>query len=430
MGQIIVHKRNGEVRYVLDSTAKLCTVKSAEQKRDLLGEDTVTVKTESATAMEYMVGDYIEVFGDVYTLNKINEPTKIGERKFENTMVFEGLQYKLLDAQYRNTDAAGHNPSGEFQLVANMGLLMNLLINNIKRVAAPLGEVWELGDCIETEYKDFSFSKENCLGVLQRVCKDFNTEFEIEVVAPKHYKLHIRKAGKLFPATFSFGMGGGIYKLKRKNVNSNDIVTRLYVEGGTKNITTNYRNGAQRLRIADNEESYIDNKQAIAAFGVKEGSRVYEDIYPHRTGVVSSIVEGDIFKFVDNTMFDLKEKDTNGNTRWLIDGTAAKLKFVGNSNLAGYEFEIADYDTKTQTFTINQYEDKRGLKIPSAATAYQIKRGISMCCLILLCQTTHTWLMQKQSLKRQGQKIWRQTASQRLSMSLNLQACCSNAGLV
>lgn len=404
MGQIIVHKRNGEVRYVLDSTAKLCTVKSAEQKRDLLGEDTVTIKTESATAMEYMVGDYIEVFGDVYTLNKINEPTKNGERKFENNMVFEGLQYKLLDAQYRNTDAAGHNPSGEFQLVANMGLLMNVLINNVKRVSAPLGEVWELGDCIETEYKDFSFSKENCLSVLQRVCKDFNTEFEIEVVAPKHYKLHIRKAGKLFPATFSFGMGGGIYKLKRKNVNSNDIVTRLYVEGGTKNITTNYRNGAQRLRIADNEESYIDNKQAIAAFGVKEGSRVYEDIYPHRTGVVSSIVEGDIFKFVDNTMFDLKEKDTNGNTRWLIDGTAAKLKFVGNSNLAGYEFEIADYDTKTQTFTINQYEDKRGLKIPSAATAYQIKKGDKYVLLDIIMPNDPYVVDAETELKKAGTK--------------------------
>lgn len=404
MGQIIVHKRNGEVRYVLDSTAKLCTVKSAEQKRDLLGEDTVTVKTESATAMEYMVGDYIEVFGDVYTLNKINEPTKNGERKFENTMVFEGLQYKLLDAQYRNTDAAGHNPSGEFQLVANMGLLMNVLINNVKRVSAPLGEVWELGDCIETEYKDFSFSKENCLGVLQRVCKDFNTEFEIEVVAPKHYKLHIRKAGKLFPATFSFGMGGGIYKLKRKNVNSNDIVTRLYVEGGTKNITTNYRNGAQRLRIADNEESYIDNKQAIAAFGVKEGSRVYEDIYPHRTGVVSSIVEGDIFKFVDNTMFDLKEKDSKGNTRWLIDGTAAKLKFVGNSNLAGYEFEIANYDTKTQTFTINQYEDKRGLKIPSAATAYQIKKGDKYVLLDIIMPNDPYVVDAETELKKAGTK--------------------------
>lgn len=404
MGQIIVHKRNGEIRYVLDSTAKLCTVKSAEQKRDLLGEDTVTIKTESATAMEYMVGDYIEVFGDVYTLNKINEPTKNGERKFENTMVFEGLQYKLLDAQYRNTDAAGHNPSGEFQLVANMGLLMNVLINNIKRVANPLGEVWELGDCIETEYKDFSFSKENCLSVLQRICKDFNTEFEIEVIAPKHYKLHIRKAGKLFPATFSFGMGGGIYKLKRKNVNSNDIVTRLYVEGGTKNITTNYRNGAQRLRIADNEESYIDNKQAIAAFGIKEGSRVYEDIYPHRTGVVSSIVEGNIFKFTDKTMFDLNEKDTNGNTRWLIDGTTAKLKFVGNSNLAGYEFEIANYDTKTQTFTINQYEDKRGLKIPSAATAYQIQKGDKYVLLDIIMPNDPYVVDAETELKKAGMK--------------------------
>lgn len=374
MEQIVIYKRNGQVRYRLDSYAKLCTVKSAEQKRELLGEDTVTIKTESAEPMEMVIGDYIEVYGSRYTLNKVNEPVKTSENRFENSMVFEGVQYKLLDAQYRNADAAGKNPSADFPLVANMQLLMQLLITNANRVAASLGEVWELGDCPETEHKDYTFSNENCLSVLQRVCKDNELEFDIECVTTKHFKLHIRKVGSVFPASFTFGKGGGIYKLTRKNVGSNDIVTRLYVEGSTRNITTKYRNGALRLRIGANEESYIDNPQAIAAFGIKEGSKIYEDIYPHRTGTVTAIDEGDVLRFTDSDMFDLNEKDKEGQTLYLIEGTTAKIKFVGNANLAGYTFEVSKYDTATKTFTINPYEDSRGLRIPMAGGAYTIEK--------------------------------------------------------
>lgn len=59
MEQIIVYKRDGTKRYNLNSYAKLCTVKSAEQKRELLGEDTVTIKIESAEPMEFTIGDYV-----------------------------------------------------------------------------------------------------------------------------------------------------------------------------------------------------------------------------------------------------------------------------------------------------------------------------------------------------------------------------------
>ena len=63
-------------------------------------------------------------------------------------------------------------------------------------------------------------------------------------------------------------------------------------------------------------------------------------------------------------MFDLNEKDSDGQTKWLIKDTLAKIKFVGNCNLSGYQFDVASYDTATKTFTLNIYEDKRGLKIP------------------------------------------------------------------
>lgn len=377
MGQsLTVYKRNGTVRYLLDNYTTLCTVKSAEQKCALLGEDTVNIKLSSATPLHFVVGDYLQVFGSVYTLNKFDEPVKTGEREFETSLIFEGLQYKLLAAQYRSADAQGLNPSGEFPLVADMRLAMGVLIDNMNRVGAAEKEVWSLGTCIDTEFKEYSFSSENCLEVLQRLCQDNGCEFEILAQGNKHYQLNIKqKIGNLFPATFTFGKGGSIYKLQRKNINNDDVISRLYVEGGTQNITSKYRNGALRLRLGVNDESYIDNAQAIAAFGIKEGSRTYDNIYPKRTGRVSAIVQGDVLSFVDDEMFDLNEKDSSG-TKWLIDGTSAKVKFTGTSNLAGYTFEIHSYNHKTHTFKLVRYEDSRGFKYPSDAhEAYQIAKG-------------------------------------------------------
>lgn len=377
MGQsLTVYQRNGTIRYRLDNYTQLCTVKSAEQKCVLLGEDTVTIKLTSATPLLFVVGDYIQVFGSHYTLNKFDEPIKTGEREFETSLVFEGLQYKLLAAQFRDTDAQGMNPSAEFSLVADIKLAAGVIINNINRVAAADNEVWELGECVTTEFKEYSFSRENCLEVLQRLCQDNKCEFCITPNGNRRYRLDIRqKVGSLFPAKFTYGKGGGIYQLKRRNLNNDDVISRLYVEGGTQNITSKYRNGAQRLRLSVNAESYIEDELAIKAFGIKEGSRIYDDIYPTRTGYVTSIVEGDVLSFIDAEMFDLNEKDEQG-TKWLIEGTPAKVKFTGQSNLAGYTFDIHSYDHKTHKFKLVRYEDNRGFKYPSdTAEAYQIQQG-------------------------------------------------------
>lgn len=368
VNDITIYQRDGSVRYKLNNYTQLCAIKSAEQKRELLGEDNVTLKITSATPMECSIGDYIIVYGSVYTLNKAGECTKNGERSYEQSYVFEGLQYKLLDAQYRNADAAGHNPTANFSIVANMELLMQVLLTNVNRVAGTLGEVWVLGDCPSTEYREFTYNNQNCLNVLQSACDEFETEFEIVQTSEKHYTLHIRKQGSLLPATFDFSKQSGVYKLRRKNVNSADIVTRLYVEGGTQNIGNGYRDGSERLRLAG--ESYVQNTEGIAAFGIKEGSKQYDEVYPHRTGKVTAIVEGNGLQFVDSEMFNLNEKE-GGNTKYLIDGTSAKVRFTGQSALAGYEFEIHRYDHFTHTFTLVQYEDKRGLKLPDGG-AYTI----------------------------------------------------------
>lgn len=418
MEQIVVYKRDGTKRCDLNSYAKLCTVKSAEQKCELLGEDTVTIKTESVEPLDFSIGDYIIVYSKVYTLNKLGEPKKSEERKFEYTLVFEGLQYKLLDAQFRSADASGYNPTSEFPLVADIKTVMQILVRCVNRTAASIGEVWVLGDCIETEYKELSFNNENCLSVLQRVCSEFETEFEIEPLVNRVYKLHIRKAGSTFGDVFTYGKGGGIYTLTRKNVSSTSIVTKLYVEGSSKNIKTGYRNNATRLRLGINEESYIQQNEAVAAMGIKEGGKIFDDIYPHRIGEVTALGT-DVYTFVDDKMFDLNEKDTEGSTKWLIDGTTAKVKFVTGS-VAGYELELSSYDSKTHTFRVKEYVDSRGLKIPNKDTnAYQISTGDKYVLLDIIMPDDYV-IEAESKLLEEGTKYYEQNCQPKVQYELEI----------
>lgn len=418
MEQIVVYKRDGTKRCELNSYAKLCTVKSAEQKCELLGEDTVTIKTESVEPLDFSIGDYIIVYSKVYTLNKLSEPKKSEERKFENTLIFEGLQYKMLDAQFRSADASGYNPTSEFPLVADIKTVMQILVRCVNRTAVSIGEAWVLGDCIETEYKELSFNNENCLSVLQRVCSEFETEFEIEPLVNRVYKLHIRKAGSTFGDVFTYGKGGGIYTLTRKNVSSTSIVTKLYVEGSSKNIKTGYRNNATRLRLGINEESYILQNEAVAAMGIKEGGKIFDDIYPHRTGEVTALGT-DVYTFVDNKMFDLNEKDTEGSTKWLIDGTTAKVKFVTGS-VAGYELELSSYDSKTHTFRVKEYVDSRGLKIPNKDTnAYQISTGDKYVLLDIIMPDDYV-IEAESKLLEEGTKYYEQNCQPKVQYELEI----------
>ena len=423
MEQIVVYNRAGKVKTKLYATSKLCAVKSAEQKRVLLGEDTLQIQTESVEPLDLQIGDYCIMYGSQYTLNAMPEPTKEGEHQYKTDLTFEGIQYKLIDVQYRNKDVLGNNTSGSFTLMADLALAMQVLINclNSHAKAEGSGEVWMLGDCPNTEYKELTFSNENCLAVLQRLCGEdlFNIEFEIEPLVNKQYKLHLRKAGSVFPAAFTFGKGGGVYELKRKNVDSKNVVTRLYVEGGTRNITTKYRNGAQRLRL--DGESYIQQEKPVAAMGIKEGAKQFDDIYPHRKGSVTA-AGASIFEFVDSSMFDLNKKDSEGNTEYLQDNTPAKVKFL-TGGCAGYELEITKYDHATKTFKVKAYEDSRGWKIPSQdSEAYRIAKGDTYVLLDIIMPHDPYVTDAEKELLEQGTKYYEKNSQPRVEYELTIKS--------
>lgn len=410
MGEIEVIKRKGGT-IQLFSRDPFCTIKSATQNISLMGDDNIQLSIISTELLDFEKGDKIIVCGEEYTIRTRATREMKTDRYYQYDAVFYGVMYELMKTQYRNTDESGKSTSMTFDLTYSIRDFVKVIIYNMNRDYPGLW-AFDEANCPDTEPRTISFSKQNCLQVLQSLCSDNNFKLEFRITQNNGVRtIHIGKFGtKVVPPNgsdyFEWGKGGGLFTLKDQKVDDKAIITRLWVEGGTTNIRSDYRNYSERLQlpypkrmnknehtladgtvipansemigIDDDNKRYIEDAELAQEIGSEEDGAQYDDIYPKRTGVVTAIVEDDINSFVDDTMdFDLNEKDDNG-TKYLINGVTAKITFI-TGRLAGQQFEVkADggYDHAKKQFTLIPFTDKRGLTIPTTdSEAFRVEVG-------------------------------------------------------
>lgn len=364
MEQIIIYHADGN-ETPLFSRKNVSGISKATKKTALLSDDVVTITVSSAVPLPVGIGDRIKVYGRTYKANQLPEPAKNGLRRFEYDITFEGLQYDLIDAQYKLPPEA----YGDTYYSDLYGHL-RVLVWNANRVQP---NKWRLGVCPAegtTAYKNINTASRNCLQVLQDICGEWGVEFEI-TPGDGFNTINIKeKAGITHPFTLRYGRGKGLYTLKRTNVNNAGITTRLFVYGGQDNLGRNYGHTRLCLPNTDRLTSFLQDDKATAQYGTKENEKIY-DIKPERVGKVTAVGADEItFSDTtagDNAMFDLNAKAPDGSTLYLLGDVAAKVKFQ-TGQLAGYEFDVHKYDHATRTFILNRFTDENGTVFPSATS--------------------------------------------------------------
>lgn len=407
MGQIEIIKRDG-TKIPAYSMEPFCTPTQAVQNTALMSDDTVTLSLTTTECYSFGKGDRVEIDGVEYKIRTAVQRALQTDRYFKYDITFYGPMYDLMKCQYRNTGADGKSTKAVFDLTYTLKEFVQVIIFNMNR-DYPGRWVFDADNCPGTDPLTLSFSRQNCLQVLQSLCSDsnFKTEFRI-TQANGVCTIHIGKFGqKVVPPSgadyFEWGKGNGLFTLTEKKVNDKAIITRLWVEGGTTNVRSGYRDwsdriqlpypkrlnrnrhvlrdgtvieaGTQMIGIDDDEKRYFEDEALRDAMGSEEDTQVYEECYPRRTGKVTAL-GGDVYEFIDDTMdFDLNAKDAEGNTLYLISGTSAKITFL-TGLLAGTEFELSKYDTATKKFRVIKYTDERGLSVPTEDTeAFRIAVG-------------------------------------------------------
>ena len=411
MGITQITKRNGET-IQLNTNEPFCFVKEATLTSSLMGDDYISLKIVSANWLSFSKGDKITVGGKEYSIRATTTREVVSEGYYNYEPVFYGVMYDLMKTIYRNCDKYGKSDKSTFDLTYTIKEFVQVLIYNMERDYPGLWK-FDVDNCPETEAKTIQFSGVNCLQALQTLCNSEQFNLEFQITQDKGVRtIHIGKFGKrINPPSgagfFEWGKGNGLYNLKEQKIDDKAIITRLWAEGGTTNIRSNYRDYSERLQfpypqrknqyehtlsdgtvvkvgtetigIADDGKRYIEDAELRDKIGSEEDVKTYDNIYPTRTGTVTAVVADDICAFIDDTMdFDLNKKDDKG-TVYLVDGTSAKITFT-SGRLAGQQFELeakGGYNNETKKFRIIPFTDNRGLTIPSAETqdAYKIEVG-------------------------------------------------------
>lgn len=331
---------------------------TGQQSKKVMGENTVTMTVDVGSALDLRVNDYVDVFTDDYAeryfLLDPSDLKKNSSIEYNYTITFKGWQYLLDHAQYLFPDSNNEYTLSGQTIMGNLDTFVDLLITNANR--DQIG--WVKGTIDETDFQELTFdANESCLSVLATLYNAFKIEYWVD-----GQTIHFTKMGVVEDFSLKYGMGNGLYNISRAISTNTKQVTRLYVYGSTKNIPADYKGYSDKLKLPGTtlyieKNVYVnDDPEQGIKYGVIEDTQVFDNIYPHRTGLVTTVA--DDFTFTDS------EIDFDVNVQQLGGDISPKITF-NTGLLAGYTFDVHSFDNTTKTFVINQNQDDKAFIVPN-----------------------------------------------------------------
>lgn len=321
--------------------------------REIMGRDDLTLYFALTSFVEIPVGAYCVFQNVTYYLLKPESLKLQHTRNWEYTLTMETYSGMLQTAIYQNPDDRRLKFFVTGPATTHLDLLIRCL--NGKRSG------WSSESTVDSSVeKTIGYDFVNCKEALQQMADGFETEWEI---SGKKIVLGKVEHGKATPVSMSYGKDNGFLPgVERKNYNDEIPLSRLFVQGGDRNIVFS-KYGARTLMMPKGvtvgydgekfswESGYSSAKSKafttdsdgasvslVGATSECDGALDCSEIYPKRVGTVSEVIVVEagknLYDFVDNTIplsLDYAECSTS-ETMTVIFQTGA---------LAGREFDVA-----------------------------------------------------------------------------------------
>ena len=338
--------------------------------RSIMGEHTLTLYFSLPTYTEIPTGAWCEFQGERYTLNQPAKIVKHNTHHFEYTLTMDSEGANLRNYKFRNPN----DKTLKFPFTASPRYHIQILVdclNSSPSFGGGRGEDWQVGNCIEAPEKLISYNHNNCLETLDMIAKAFETEYEI---IGKTIHLHKVEYFKNNPLPLQYGKGKG-FKTGVSRTTEQSRITRLYVQGGERNIDRSKYGNKELLLpksqeyvyegvtfVSDDKGLSIAVKNAQNNGFVNEQSLDLSHIYPKRKGRVSAVFEVDKAKhFYDFTDTTIPQALNFWDMR--INGEKMVIYFESGM-LSGREFEVQKYDHTQKRFQL-QPKEEDGTTMPN-----------------------------------------------------------------
>ena len=331
--------------------------------RSIMGEHTLTLYFALPSYTDIHTGAWCEFANERYTLNQPAKIVKHNTRHFEYTLTMDSEGVNLKNYKFRNPN----DKTLKFPFTASPRYHIQILVDCLNMIDSG----WQVGNCIEASEKLVSYNHNNCLEALEMIAKAFETEYEI---IGKTIHLHKVEYFKNNPLPLQYGKGKG-FKTGVSRTTEQSRITRLYVQGGERNIDRS-KYGNKELLLPKSQE-YIyegvtflsdDKGLSIAIKNAQNNGFINEQsldlshIYPKRKGTITEVFEVDH----DKHFYDF----TDTSIPQALDFNAMQIKgekmliYFESGMLSGREFEVQKYDHNQKRFQLVPKEED-GVTMPN-----------------------------------------------------------------
>ena len=337
---------------------------------ELQGKDVCEIKLEMAQYVNFPLGAYIYWRGEKYTLDTPAIVEKNGAAKLEYTLTFQGTVATLSKYITRHiVDGVLQDAKVKFSITAYPHEILQLIVDNLNYRDSG----WTAGTCEPTNTVVLSFTQTTIKDALSQLATETECEYEVEGKT-----ISIKKKVEYYkssPLALQYGKGNGLRPgVGRKNSGDSNPMEVLFVQGGERNINS-ATYGSQTVLLPagmptigfdgehfsdedgyneENARTYKASEDRMSIGRADKGlthateaAATFDDVYPHREGTITSIVEEkeNIIDFADTAIPDTLDYKA-------LTAAGQSLTVVFNSGmLCGKEFEV-NYIASTKTFQL------------------------------------------------------------------------------
>ncbi len=341
---ITIYGKDGAVKAVLSPGD------SSTQAKEIQGDNVLTL---SFTLPEYValdVDDMAEFLGETYRLAERYRPRQKSTLEWAYDLKLYGIESRIKNLLVLNDTDGAQEPV--FTLTAPAREHAALVVRCINAGMGG-GADWKVGEVSGTENIVIDYEGKYCDEALREIAEKTGAEYWFD-----GQTVNICRCERGEPLTL--GYDNGLVSIDPGTARNVKFYTRLYPVGSRRNIDPS-RYGYSRLQLPGGQKYVEVNAEKYGRVDHYE-TAAFADIYPRRTGTVSSVRsetrKGDDGK--DFTIYYFKDSDLPFNPNdYEIAGLVKRVSFQEGSELAGlgnddngtYYFET-NYNSSTGEFEI------------------------------------------------------------------------------
>lgn len=344
---ITIKDKSGNVRFSTEINT------GSKRKFSLMSEDYITLKFSVKDPVYFKLGDYTDTELGLFELVDLYKPTlNDSTGAYDYELRLDAHYYKWKNKIFKFNPEIGGSEAG-WKLTATLDVHLGVFLRNLSALGYTYkGTPFEVNidSTVAKTSKLIAYDNTNLIDALTQMAETWECEWWIE-------DNQINFGRCEFGDPVDFVINENVERMTREESKAT-FATRVYAFGSTRNIPNNYRpvdesvvvNGiVQKRLMMPTGVPYIDAYPDMTTEEAVEDVVTFDDIFPRRTGTMSSVTPVERTEKVENqdettsqekyTVYQFKDTGITFSKDYILPGEELRIVFQTGS-MAGMDFAV------------------------------------------------------------------------------------------